>query len=278
MYIYIYIYIDKLDRHCLNVCGGKGEEKSIIDHDQRRKIFAMIDEEKMENNIPTPKQVQQFLYNSGLPASNLIRELQTLSYTNNNRLNIALAMQSLPKSEIPEEKYKRRLSTDRKVHKASEDESQLVPLPISQLSKTKEAHQEATSISFGDCILERRFDHLNDIYEIIRKIGAGKFSIFVVCSALLYTAYRSFYRMICNHIYIYILLGGFGEVYKVRNRNTQEIRALKTISKELYPKDVNPDIEYKAMKALDHPNILRLIEYWESEEQYFLISEYQIYI
>ena len=67
--------------------------------------------------------------------------------------------------------------------------------------------------------------------------------------------------------------GGYGKVYEVRNKKTNEIRACKHLSKlsiknlEKFQREIN--ILIKA----DHPNIIKLYEIFESKRSYYLIME-----
>lgn len=72
-------------------------------------------------------------------------------------------------------------------------------------------------------------------------------------------------------------MGGYGEVKKVRHKELDVIRALKTISKSKYRtpgevKIIKNEIQF--MKAVDHPNIVKLFEFFEDEENLYIITEY----
>mmetsp|Transcript_35560 Transcript_35560/g.62798 ORF Transcript_35560/g.62798 Transcript_35560/m.62798 type:complete len:517 (+) Transcript_35560:72-1622(+) len=67
--------------------------------------------------------------------------------------------------------------------------------------------------------------------------------------------------------------GAFGAVYKVKEKSTGNIRALKEVQ-------INSDedqhyvlIELEAMVKLDHPNILKLYEFYESPRCLYLVTE-----
>ena len=63
--------------------------------------------------------------------------------------------------------------------------------------------------------------------------------------------------------------GGYGEVKKVRHKELDVIRALKTISKNKYKTAAEVKIiknEIQFMKAVDHPNIVKLFEFFEDDE------------
>ena len=72
--------------------------------------------------------------------------------------------------------------------------------------------------------------------------------------------------------------GSFGSVYKVKHKITGEIRAMKIIKKYLTTdsreKLDNDGIrEIQVLKELDHPNILKIIEYYKNEKNYYIITE-----
>ena len=68
--------------------------------------------------------------------------------------------------------------------------------------------------------------------------------------------------------------GSYGSVYKVQNKNTNIIRAMKIIPKN-YQKD-NEEImrEINILKNLDHPNVMKIYEFLEDEKNYYLIQEF----
>ena len=71
--------------------------------------------------------------------------------------------------------------------------------------------------------------------------------------------------------------GNFASVYLVQNRITESIRAMKTIKKspnctvEEEEEIIN---EINILRAMDHPNILKIFEFYSSKESYNIITEY----
>lgn len=69
--------------------------------------------------------------------------------------------------------------------------------------------------------------------------------------------------------------GAYGEVRKAMHIPTNEIRAVKII----YKKDCNPEeqqniySEVKILKQLDHPNIVKIYEYFSDEKYIFIVTE-----
>jgi len=75
--------------------------------------------------------------------------------------------------------------------------------------------------------------------------------------------------------------GTFGSVYKVKRKNTEHreiIRALKEISKEkmCLNEESSEEIrnEISVLKNLDHPNIMKIYEFYEDKDNMYLITEY----
>ena len=75
--------------------------------------------------------------------------------------------------------------------------------------------------------------------------------------------------------------GSFGSVYKVKRKKsgTREIiRALKEISKEkmCLNEESSEEIrnEISVLKSLDHPNIMKIYEFYEDNEKMYLITEF----
>ena len=69
--------------------------------------------------------------------------------------------------------------------------------------------------------------------------------------------------------------GTYGKVYKVKNRNNGSIRAMKKISKywlgNLNENEVIKEIEI--LKNLNHPYIIKLFEYYSTDDYIYLINE-----
>jgi calcium-dependent protein kinase len=71
--------------------------------------------------------------------------------------------------------------------------------------------------------------------------------------------------------------GAYGDVYKVKRKNDNEIRALKEIKKSLLEKVNNySDIknEINILKKIDHPNVLKIYEFFEDEKRIYIIMEF----
>ena len=75
--------------------------------------------------------------------------------------------------------------------------------------------------------------------------------------------------------------GSFGSVYKVKRKNSGQreiIRALKEISKEkmCLNEENSEEIrnEISVLKRLDHPNIMKIYEFYEDKENMYLVTEF----
>ena len=84
-----------------------------------------------------------------------------------------------------------------------------------------------------------------------------------------------------DNSYIYLVKigeGSYGSVFKVRHRDTGIIRAIKMIKKptKTYSQWLNEDIlkEIELLKSLDHQNILKIIEIYESDIFVYIVTEY----
>jgi len=75
--------------------------------------------------------------------------------------------------------------------------------------------------------------------------------------------------------------GAFGAVYKVSRKNSgihEIIRALKEISKKALNENMQNEEELKneieVLKNLDHPNIMKIFEFYEDENNIYLVNEF----
>lgn len=71
--------------------------------------------------------------------------------------------------------------------------------------------------------------------------------------------------------------GSYGLVVKVKPKLTNEVRAMKIISKQniiFGVKEADILNEIKILKSLDHPNIIKIYEFFKDESFYYIISEF----
>jgi calcium-dependent protein kinase len=73
----------------------------------------------------------------------------------------------------------------------------------------------------------------------------------------------------------YLGEGGYGKVYKVKHKLTGQYRAMKIIkcrsSSKNHEKQISKEIEI--LKSLDHPNILKVYEFFCNRKTFFIINE-----
>ena len=67
--------------------------------------------------------------------------------------------------------------------------------------------------------------------------------------------------------------GGYGKIYKVKNKESGDIRAMKQIMKSKIPDIEKFQNEIKILAMVDHPNIVRLFEVIEDDKYFNLIQE-----
>ena len=67
--------------------------------------------------------------------------------------------------------------------------------------------------------------------------------------------------------------GSFGKIYKVKNKQSGDIRAMKQIMKNKIPNIEKFQNEIRILAMVDHPNIVRLFEVIEDDKYFNLIQE-----
>ena len=71
--------------------------------------------------------------------------------------------------------------------------------------------------------------------------------------------------------------GAFSSVRRIKHRVTGEKRAVKTIHKKTLRTEEEKQMvfnEVAILRSLDHPNIIKLHEYYQDEMNYYIITEY----
>ena len=99
--------------------------------------------------------------------------------------------------------------------------------------------------------------NIKDFYKISSCIGRGK-STFKFSSV--------------NNLFS---LGAYGEVRKCLHKETKALRAVKIINKRYISDEEREKLlnEIDILKKLDHPNILKLYEFFQDQKRYFLVTE-----
>jgi calcium-dependent protein kinase len=101
-----------------------------------------------------------------------------------------------------------------------------------------------------DAFIHENTGNIKDFYKISSCIGRGKCEL----------AKR---------------VGAYGEVRKCLNKETKALRAVKIINKKYLEEDEKQKLlgEISILKQLDHPNILKLYEFFQDPKRYFLVTE-----
>lgn len=98
------------------------------------------------------------------------------------------------------------------------------------------------TVSQSDFVFDRA-NKLRDVYKIGNKIGEGAFS----------------------------------SVRRIKHRETQDKRAVKTIHKKKLRNESEREMvftEVSILSKLDHPNILKIHEFYQDEKNYYIITEF----
>ena len=74
-------------------------------------------------------------------------------------------------------------------------------------------------------------------------------------------------------------IGAYGQVYRIKHRFTNQIRAMKIISRSQIKKNYSNcdeciENEIDILKEISHPNIIKLYEVYRDENNYYLIDEF----
>ena len=70
--------------------------------------------------------------------------------------------------------------------------------------------------------------------------------------------------------------GAFGEVRLCTHRTTKEKRAVKVLKKENMDAAEQAHMlnEINTLRGLDHPNIVKIFEYFEDEKRFYIVTEH----
>ena len=70
--------------------------------------------------------------------------------------------------------------------------------------------------------------------------------------------------------------GAYGKVWKVTHKTTGLVRAMKQLKKSALIKEEEERLlqEMNILRNLDHPNVVKLFELYQDEQNYYLITEF----
>ena len=141
---------------------------------------------------------------------------------------------------VTDEKYRTNFNSDKSKLPANKMNLGLLRNISSGMIDVKLESPSQIPISTKDIIVAKKGDPFED-YEIITKLGEGT----------------------------------YGKVYKVRNKRNNTLRAMKQIGKHwLNNKDDNEVMkEIEILQKLTHPYIIKLYEYYVTDDSIFIINE-----
>lgn len=67
--------------------------------------------------------------------------------------------------------------------------------------------------------------------------------------------------------------GGYGSVFLCQNKLTKVVRAIKVVEKDSVESEDMFRNEFKILMELDHPNIIKLYEIYETDHFIYLVQE-----
>ncbi|KRX05898.1 Protein kinase-like domain [Pseudocohnilembus persalinus] len=188
----------------------------------------------------------------------------------NKQKQIDEQIQKLNQSKTEKSKNKKKTSIKIKI---TEEKEEFQSYENNNNKSQVNEQQQNTQKTFNDSEIQKQDDNIKKISSSNKK---NNFSI--QTSNFVYKQrgkYTDKYEEISNQNKLGE--GSEGSVYKVKDIHCKNItRALKIVEKSqivsLYKDEFIREIEL--LKTLDHPNIVKVFEFFEDEEKYYIISEY----
>lgn len=71
-------------------------------------------------------------------------------------------------------------------------------------------------------------------------------------------------------------IGAFGKVYKAQHKLSSAVRCVKKISKQDLSEDEAQKLqeEVAVLRKLDHPNIVKVLEFYQNNKYFFIVTEF----
>ena len=126
---------------------------------------------------------------------------------------------------------------------STKDETNSDNSSLSNLSKNQKIKNHEQILIISEMLVGENKGNILDYYSVIKTIGEGS----------------------------------FGKVFKVKQKSTGNIFAMKLVSKSTNTHNTNNKNflnEIYILKKLDHPNILKIYEYFTNEKNWYFILEY----
>jgi len=108
----------------------------------------------------------------------------------------------------------------------------------------------------GEMLMSESIGKPKELYETIENISPSKITLHL--------------------IFNFQIIVSYGLIKKVRHKITDKIRAMKIIKKELIEVEEDETIflkELALLRSLDHPNIIKLYEFYRDEKYFYLLAE-----
>lgn len=71
--------------------------------------------------------------------------------------------------------------------------------------------------------------------------------------------------------------GAYGVVFAAKSKITGKIRAIKQIKRSSIKNPIQFVNEMEILKKVDHPNIIKIFETYEDENNYYVVTEYIVF-
>merc|ERR1711935_309144 len=112
---------------------------------------------------------------------------------------------------------------------------------MGKINSTIKMMERKRDIDMADLVGEKKTKITSD-YEFIKEIGSGAFS----------------------------------KVYKARHKLSKALRCVKKLSKKDLTEEEKEKLieEVSILKTLDHPNILKVLEFYQNDKYFFIVAEY----
>ena len=150
----------------------------------------------------------------------------------------------VPKINLSKRSSSKKLGNQQKINEspAAKDKNDLTPVKsIKEGLSPARTPKDNIKINFGSFINERKGTFASD-YQKDCKLGSGN----------------------------------FGEVLKVQHKTSKNYRAVKVLNKAKVKKYDDPNnllAEIEILKKIDHPNIMKIYEFYQDSKNYYIIME-----
>ena len=146
--------------------------------------------------------------------------------------------------QVEEEENKSNHSKEKNNYGNTNEEGQIGHSSSFEKKSTDKSMANNIKIDPSKFIMEKKGE-VNQQYQTIKLLGEGK-----------------------NYI------GAYGQVFKVKVKSNHEIRAMKVIKKGSVKNISNITNEIEILKALDHPHIIKIYEFYQDSDNFYIITDF----